>query len=489
MRLTRLLPIYTILSLLLAAAGLGLQPARAGDVPQEVLVPAWSWEPGEGQQGAKAGQVVTGAGDVNGDGYADLLVGAPLYSGEVYRSGSAFLFRGTFNGLESTPYWTAGGEVQGNGFGESAASAGDVNCDGFDDVIIGAPNYDKNNGKVYVYHGSLNGLSQDPAWTYTGAVRDILLGFSVAGLGNVNKDTFNGKSCDDVIVGVRYFSDGQASEGAAFVFHGSPDGLSLEPDLILQENVAGAQLGFAVSAAGDLNKDGYADAAVGAPYLYETEKDQGGLFVYYGSASGLQLTPRWMVRGGLPGAKLGFSVSAAGDVNGDEYDDLAAGAPGWDDALGAVFVYYGSWSGPGPVADWSHFGAEVNIGYGEAVTGVGEVNGDEYDDLLVGVSRYSNDQGEEGAIYVHHGGKAGPAENPGWLAEGDKAVTDFGAWVAGAGDVNGDGLADLAVGAPLYKSILVVMGRAFVYHGFYQEVVDGVIVPRDRLYYLPVMIR
>ena len=494
LRWTRLLTIMLTTLLLLAAAGPAAQTVWAieDEPPQEVLPSSWSWM--SDVQGAQAGASVAGAGDVNRDGYADVIVGAPLYSSEIYRSGAAFLFRGSAFGLESTPHWTAAGESQGNAFGTAVASAGDVNCDGYADVIVGAPNYGQNHGRVYVYYGSSSGLSTTPNWTYTSLERDYWLGWSVAGAGNVNGDSHNGKSCDDLLVGVRYFSDGQDREGGVFLFYGSPTGLNSSPDWIGQVNQAAAQFSYAISGAGDVNQDGYDDVLVGAPNYQNDEIKEGAIFLFYGSALGLSSTPAWYATSGLAEARLGYSVSGAGDANGDGYPDLAAGAPGWEGSLGAVFVYHGSSLGPSLEPDWMHAGDTPFIGYGEAVAGAGNLNGDfhpntkiGYDDLVVGVRKYTNDKREQGAIFVHHGGPAGLAEFPGWRAVGNKAETGFGAWVAAAGNINRDGYSDILVGAPEYKdSQENKRGAAFVYHGFLQEVVNGEIQPRQHYLFLPI---
>ncbi len=512
-RLARLLSLLLSTLLLFAATGHGASAApvvslSSEEQPQQVLAPAWYWE--SWQKGAQAGTSAAGAGDVNGDGYDDLIVGAPLFTVELYKEGAAFVFHGSASGLGINPSWVASGEQQGKLFGQSAAAAGDLNCDGYADVIVAAPAYGQNHGKLYVYYGSHLGLSASPDWTYTGEQRDAYLGWSVAAAGDVNGD-----GCDDLLAGARFYSDGQSLEGGAFLFHGSPDGLrktpeglGAPPDWIGQVDQATAQFGYAVSGAGDLNGDGYADVIVGAPYYESTPTtlNEGAIFLYYGSSDGLSVDPDWTAYGGAPDARLGFSVSGGFDLNGDGYPDLVAGAPGWEGSLGAVFVFHGSTNGPSLGADWSRAGSAAYTGYGEAVALSGDLNGDGYADLLVGASRYSNDQSKEGVLYVHHGGPDGPAQYPGWRAEGNKADTGFGAWVATAGDVNKDGYSDIVVGAPLYRLNRDIMGRAFVYHGFDQEVVNGVIIPIDPIeppppiepidphdiyihYFLPVMMR
>ena len=491
LRWTRLLTLW-LTALLLAAAGpVALNATATEDLPpQEVLVADWDWI--SSVQGALAGTSVAGIGDVNNDGYPDVLVGAPLYSTAIERSGAAFVFYGSIPTLGSGPSWMVSGEVKGKLFGQVVASAGDVNCDGYLDVIVAAPLFNNNNGKVYVYHGSSSGLRTTPAWTYTGLARDIYLGSSVAGVGNVNGDKHLGKSCDDVLVGVKFYSEGQEREGAAFLFYGSPDGLSLEPDWIGQVNKSGAQFGYSVAPAGDLNQDGYADLIIGAPFLRDTLTAEGAAFVYYGSATGPGDIPNWAATGGQAYAKLGWSVSGIGDVNYDGHLDIAAGAPGWKDtleAVGGVFVYYGTSGGLSPIAGWVHAGEKtVYTGYGESVAGAGDLNGDGIDDLVIGAKDYSSKNIEtNGAIYVHHGGPGGLAEHAGWRAEGKKSDTDFGACVAGAGDIDLDGFNDIIVGAPEYKDASEnKRGGAFAYHGFLQEVVDGEIQPRKHYLFLPI---
>ncbi len=136
-------------------------------------------------------------------------------------------------------------------------------------------------------------LATSVTWTATGDREGAYFGTSVAGAGDVNGDGY-----DDVIVGAPDYTsdpDNQSSEGAVFVFYGSPSGLSATPDWIVESNQANAVFGTSVATAGDVDNDGYDDVIVGAPGYSNGEINEGAAFVYYGSAMGPITTPNWRV--------------------------------------------------------------------------------------------------------------------------------------------------------------------------------------------------
>ena len=152
---------------------------------------------------------MAGAGDVNGDGYADVIVGAQGYSSHT---GRAYVYHGGPSGLSASPAFTATGEGPDNFFGAAVAGAGDVNGDGYANVIVGAYGYSGETGRAYVYHGGPSGLSASPAFTATGAATDENFGLSVAGTGDVNGDGYA-----NLIVGADGFD---SDTGRSYVFHG-----------------------------------------------------------------------------------------------------------------------------------------------------------------------------------------------------------------------------------------------------------------------------
>jgi hypothetical protein len=221
-------------------------------------------------------------------------------------------------------------------------TAGDVNGDGYADVIVGANHYDKgqnDEGAAFVYHGSAAGLNTTPDWTAESNQADALFGYSVGTAGDVNGDGYV-----DEIVGAWLYRNGQIDEGAAFVYHGSAAGLNTTSDWTAESDQVSAFFGISVGTAGDVNGDGYADAIVGATFYDNGQIDEGAAFVYHGSAAGLSSTPSRRAESNQASASFGNSVGTAGDVNGDSYAEVIVGAPRHDRGQtdeGVVFVWRG----------------------------------------------------------------------------------------------------------------------------------------------------
>ncbi len=224
--------------------------------------------------GQSTGYSVSGAGDVNGDGYGDVIVGAFGYEGNT---GRAYVFDGSAGGVSSTATTTLTGEARSSAFGASVSGAGDVNGDGYDDVIVGAYSYGSRMGRAYVYAGSPAGVSSTATTTLTGAASEDRFGVSVSGAGDTNGDGY-----DDVIVGDYGYSSGA---GLAHVYAGSASGVSTSAATTLTGTAD--YYGHSVSGAGDVNGDGYGDVIVGA---YGYGPGQGRAYVYLGSAGGVSST-------------------------------------------------------------------------------------------------------------------------------------------------------------------------------------------------------
>ncbi len=457
-----LISIATLLPAGFSQAALPLTPAQL----------AFTWSYSGDQQGAELGAAVSGAGDVNGDGFADVLIGAPKYDTDAYKGGAVFGFYGSPAGLSINPDWAAGSDQKGARFGGAVSGAGDVNGDGFADALIGAfraNNGETEEGRVYLYFGSRAGLEATPAWHYESNQKEANLGYSVSGAGDVNGDGFA-----DIIVGAPLLDtrsgDGGTliNAGAALLFYGSGAGLPATPSQVISGTQASAIFGHAVSGAGDVNGDGFADVLVGAP-LFDTPvtgedsgTDAGAVWLFPGSAQGLVDVPAWVAFGPHAGAEFGSAVSGAGDTDRDGFADLLIGAPHLSGSLtdeGAVYLFRGSGGGPHTAATHILYGQQNGSRFGAAVAAAGDFNGDGLAEYVAGAPGYSGDQASEGGIFVYS--DSGFA----WVGEGNKAETEFGAAVASAGDVNGDGCADIVVGAPTYRIETILHGRAFVAHG------------------------
>jgi len=441
--------------------------AYLGSAGGLATTPAWTAEVDQAS-GAFADTVAT-AGDVNGDGYSDVIVGAPNYDSGQTDEGKAFAYLGSAGGLAATPAWTAEIDQANAYFGWGMSSAGDVNGDGYSDVIIGAVVFDttvqNDVGGAFVYPGSAGGLAGTPAWTATGPEPFDYFGQSVATAGDVNGDGYS-----DVLVGAPYLdSPTEFNAGGAFVYLGSVDGPAAAPSWTVESDQPSASLGWSVARAGDVNGDGYADVLVGAPAYDSGQTDEGRAFMYLGSAGGLGTAPAWSAESNQPGAVFGFSVSSAGDVNGDGYADVAVGAYAFDAGQsdeGRAFAYLGSAGGLGLTPAWTAEGNQVSAWFGNSVGAAGDVNGDGYSDVIVGAENYDNGESEEGRAFVYLGSAGGLGLTPAWTAENNRGGSRFGYSVATAGDVDGDGYSDVIVGAPFLDTFIETsVGEASVYLG------------------------
>lgn len=426
------------------------------------ISPAWTLE--KNQAASSFGSSVAGAGDVNGDGYADVIIGVKYYDKGESNEGIAVLYLGSAAGISGSPSWYAESNQADAFYGTRVASAGDVNSDGYSDVIIGAPGYDNGEsgeGKAYLYLGGPTGLSTTPVWTAEGNAIHASFGLGVSGAGDVNGDGY-----DDIIVGASDITyEGSSYSGAAYIFYGNPDGVSDVADWEYSEWDSDSNYGYAVSSAGDVNGDGYDDIIIGA---HTTGWDGPGVaYVYLGSAGGIVTPYHWIDGGGYDAAYFGKSVTS-GDYNADGYSDIAIGAPNWvidywsGETIGRVSVYYGSSTGlTSTDPDWA---VDDQTGLGSSL-GSGDFNNDGYDDILAGLSGYTNDQAGEGAIFVYTGGPDGIPGATTWASQSNQVSAELGSSVASAGDVNGDGFDDMLVGAPSYDNGQTDEGQARIYLG------------------------
>ncbi len=430
------------------------------------LAASSAWTAESDQAGAEFGYSVGSAGDVNGDGYGDVICGAPYYDKGQSSEGRAYVYLGSGSGLAASPAWTAESDQADARFGVSVSSAGDVNGDGYGDVIVGAYYYDNveaREGRAYVYLGSGSGLAASPAWTAESDQANAYFGLSVSSAGDVNGDGYG-----DVIVGAYWYANGESTEGRAYVYLGSAVGLAVSPSWTAESNQANAHFGYSVSSAGDVNGDGYGDVIVGAIGYYNGESDEGRAYVYLGSASGLTASPAWTAESNQASAYFGCSVSSAGDVNGDGYGDVIVGAHYYDNVVadeGRAYVYLGSATGLAASPVWTAESGQANAHFGIPVSSAGDVNGDGYADVIVGAVTYNNGESEEGRAYVYLGSSGGLAASPAWTSESNQASAYFGSSVSSAGDVNGDGYGDVICGAYLYDNGQTDEGRTYTYYG------------------------
>ncbi len=398
-----------------------------------------------------SGKSVSSAGDVNGDGFDDLLIGAPYADplGSYSDAGSSYVVFGrassfdaamNLSSVDGSNGFRLDGAAEGDISGKSVSNAGDVNGDGFDDVIIGALYADTNgseSGSSYVVFGkpsgfdtemNLSSLDGSNGFRLDGVEANDKSGLLVSNAGDVNGD-----GCDDVIIGTsRVFSKPSSS----YVVFGKDAGFSAAMNLSSLDGNNGFRLdsddgvgfGFSsISNAGDINGDGYDDLIIGANVANSNGLiSSGSSYVVFGKAAGFDATLNLSSLDGSNGFRLdggaesdlsGSSVSSAGDVNGDGFDDLIVGAS-YTDPLGrysdagSSYVVFGRASGFDAAMNLSSLdggngirldGSAERESSGSSVSSAGDVNGDGYEDLLVGSPRANLNGFYSGSSYVIFG--------------------------------------------------------------------------------------
>lgn len=399
------------------------------------------------------GESVALVGDVNGDGYADMLFGAP-WDGEVdYLAGAAYLVLGSPAGyslgkeLDQIPALKYTGETTLDTAGISVAGAGDVNRDGFDDMLVGSPGRDGDTGAVYLILGSANptGGSLATAIRYDGNLTNETTGTGIAGVGDANGDGF-----DDFLIGAP-----NTPGGHAYLMLGSatPAGGDLASiALNYFGSVIGSLAGFHVAEAGDTNGDGYDDMLVATPGLDTIYLILGEPAIVGGSLNSTALA----YTAEDPGDQVGLDgISSAGDVNGDGYHDFLVGASGYG-STGAVYLVRGG-STPASTSLGIHerYVGDGTSGFiGEVVAPAGDANGDGYDDFLVSASQFNGTI--PGGFYVQLGSSApagGALTSPyQFLFLNNTHV------LSGGQDVNGDGFSDWLEGEPAVSRVSLIAG-------------------------------
>ena len=393
-----------------------------------------SWSVEADVNEAWMGSDVNTAGDVNGDGFTDIIVGAKLFtdndpnSGSPQYAGRAYVFLGanTPAGLQTTPAWTYTGTQTGVNAGDRVAGVGDVNCDGLDDVAVGVPRYSYSDatgntltsaGRLLVFYGQAGnpgGVQNTPAWSY--AWPSTFVGFpsEIATMVNVNDDAAGGNPCYDIVASAAFASatpsggSTLSAGGQVVVFHGGSTGPSATPDTVLHGTQRGELFGYSVIGAGDVNGDTIDDVVVGAPFFDGAGlTDSGRIALYLGSANGLSDPPADVELSTFNGARFGFSLGAS-DLDGDGDNDVIVGAPeftGGQAREGAVFFFLGASAGlvtPPAVTRVESNVSRSNFGFDVAGTRTPTFDGDALGEAVVGARNYVRAT-DLGAVFVYYG--------------------------------------------------------------------------------------
>ncbi len=491
-----------------------------------------------------AGEKISGAGDVNGDGYDDLLIGVPLSDTFGTYAGLTYLIYGSSDGFtgrlklsdigktipgavfttaqlneDATVYTdptdtSSGTRSLGPSYdflGDSVAIAGDINHDGYDDILIASRSVqiDGHSGAVYIVYGSEAGLSGmvsladvtsgniDAAVLVTddsNALIDGAFYFDIAQAGDVNND-----GLDDILIGA--IPSSSASPGKTYLVYGSADHYNGLVNLSTLDRIATFEgiynfdrAGSAVSSAGDVNDDGFDDILIGAYASDVNGYSSGQVYLVYGSKQDLfgNFMLEDLLTGELHGAAfngaytdhvVGIDLSNAGDVNGDGCDDFLIGAYGVNYGAGATYLIYGqqdTFAGEYELADMTNIvafkGERSYDRVGNSVSSAGDVNGDGLADILIGAFYADPNGSTSGKTYLIYGQKqsfdvqtdlAAIALGTlnGAVFTGLASEDQLGDEVCLAGDVNGDGFSDLLISAPCNSSTGSNHGEIYLING------------------------
>jgi hypothetical protein len=435
----------------------------------------------DGLNGSFLGEVLERIGDFNGDGYEDWAIGLPRATDYLTNenAGKVYLYLGSSKLTnEQKPAFVLKGEESRDEFGSALAGGGDINGDGYDDLIIGAPyaNYSSSQlGGAYIVFGGKYHENDYDRKLYFGEYWNVI-GKSISINGDLNNDGFN-----DIVVSCGY--------AIAFIFWGGEE-ISDYPDVVLEPHTTSSYIGSATDILGDINGDGYDDIGISLPYL-----ENGETSVFLGGQS-INIQPDYTISGMNSEDDFGEVLTAAGDINGDGYSDFLIGSDNYNNELflfygdsllnqmsytellsqtpgsfqngvsaigdlnkdgfgdiavgveapseyGQVNIYLGkheALSSP----DYSIVSDQIQDRFARTIVADIDVNGDHEMDILIGAPYNSETAHFAGRVHLYLGNIL-KDQSRDYFFSGKRANSAFGSAMTGGGDINGDGFDDLII--------------------------------------------
>ncbi len=409
------------------------------------------------------------SGDLNGDGMDDLVYTDPEGNGTIS------IHYGSANGPGNLVDRMLVGSFSDSNLGTGVA-IGDFNCDGYDDLASSEPGMANNtSGHISIRLGSASGVTTDPWWEMNGSDGDNL-GWSMASLGDVESD-----GCDDLAVVAdkmikENFSQPTLSKnGLVMILKGNASSMIFHGNITQTDS--GTMFGRQIAAGGDINGDGYLDMVVSNTGTEDSPVGYSSIEFFNGTATGINTTAGIVHSVAQQGKLYGFEMAFVGDIHGDGYDDLIISelfASTTPYQAGKVHMWSGSENGP--VSNWTLKGSDANSLLGYTISAAADVNEDGYDDFML----MSPSASKSGTVHLYLGSQNGPRTDVQLFAQGSSGE-NVGLNLLSGVDLNGDGMGDLVYSSrdldkgENFAPVLTVMSERDwenINFGFYNQVVD-----------------